>query len=145
MLEAGAKRDTKNKIGKSAAMMCGFVNMKSTHRLLNCWIDQIDFFDEYTASMGLKRRRRLRRFLSHPNCLPISLAKRIANDGIEPDKRLIVHLKHEIKAESEFPIALRFQLIVTVLQFLLDSNLQPLKLLKRLLKDKELYSKIFKI
>jgi hypothetical protein len=46
LLEAGADPHAKNRIGKTAAMLCGFVGMKESHRILNCWIMDSSFIDE---------------------------------------------------------------------------------------------------
>ena len=46
LLEAGADPHEKNRIGKTAAMLCGFVGMKESHRILNCWIKDSDFIDK---------------------------------------------------------------------------------------------------
>ena len=43
LLEAGADVHAKNAIGKTASMLCGFVGMKQTHRILNCWVQDTSF------------------------------------------------------------------------------------------------------
>ena len=143
LLEAGADRNTKNKLGKSAPMMCGFVNMKTTHRVMSCWIDKISFYPQYAATLPQDLRQPMRRFLSHPNCLPISIVKRLAALPLASLDLtvLVAHLGDEIKTESEFPIVLRYQLLISVMSLLNEQHYTPLKLFKRLLKDKELYSK----
>ena len=52
LLEAGAAVDTKNAIGKTASMLCGFVGQKQTHRILNCWVDDTSFLKarDFTSS-----------------------------------------------------------------------------------------------
>ena len=121
--------------------MCGFVNMKTTHRIINCWIDEISFFDDFAKNLSKRDRRALRRFLSHPNCLPISLAKRAATLNTDLFS-LVGHLKKEIKTESEFPIVLRYQLIIEIATYLHQNNITCMKLVKKLLKSKELYGKV---
>lgn len=143
LLEAGADRNVKNKLGKSAPMMCGFVNMKTTHRVMSCWIEQIRFWPDYAATLPPGLRRPLRRFLAHPNCLPISIVKRLAALPQLDLGVLVGHLDREIKTESEFPIVLRYQLLISVLSLLAQGHYEPLKLFKRLLKDKQLYSEYF--
>ena len=123
-------------------MMCGFVNMKTTHRLINCWIDEITFFKSYAITLPSQRHRSaLRRFLSHPNCLPISIVKRLDKLKHVEFRPLVEHLRAEVKVESEYPIVLRYQLLITVLIFLDENNYTPVTLFKALLKDKNLYSK----
>ena len=125
-------------------MMCGFVNMKTTHRLINCWIDEITFFKSYAITLPSPRHRSaLRRFLSHPNCLPISIVKRLDKLGHLELRPLVDHLRAEVKIESEFPIVLRYQLLITVLTYLDENNCTSIALFKALLKDKNLYSKFW--
>ena len=124
--------------------MCGFVNMKTTHRLINCWIDEITFFKSYAITLPSPRHRSaLRRFLSHPNCLPISIVKRLDKLSYLELRPLVNHLRAEVKIESEFPIVLRYQLLITVLTYLDENNYTAIALFKALLKDKTLYSKFW--
>ena len=81
LLEAGADSTAKNKINKTAAMMCGFVGMKLSHRILNCWVTDVKFLNDlYTAnSTPPTVRRKVQRLICHPNCLPISILQRIGS------------------------------------------------------------------
>ena len=77
LLESGADRYVKNRIGKTAAAMCGFVGMKNTHRIINTWIDDIEINLENIMSVNRVQIGKVKRFLCHPNCLPISVLQRI--------------------------------------------------------------------
>ena len=88
---------------------------------------------------------KVKRFLCHPNCLPISVLQRIdslLSCGISMDslRKLSVSLRKACVNEGEFPIALRYQLISSVISLLIK-NLTPRKLQKKILKNKHIYSK----
>ena len=145
LLESGADRYVKNRIGKTAAAMCGFVGMKNTHRIINTWIDDIEMNLENVMNVNQMQSEKVKRFLCHPNCLPISVLQRIdslLSFGISMDslRKLSVCLRKACVNEGEFPIALRYQLISSVIS-LLVKNLTPRKLQKKILKNKHIYSK----
>ena len=141
LLESGADRYLKNRIGKTAAAMCGFVGMKNTHRIINTWIDDIEMNLENV--ININQSGKVKRFLCHPNCLPISVLQRIddlLSCGISMDslRKLSICLRKACVNEGEFPIALRYQLISSVISLL---NSTPRKLQKKILKNKHIYSK----
>lgn len=145
LLESGADRYVKNRIGKTAAAMCGFVGMKNTHRIINTWIDDIEMNLENVMNVNRMQSEKVKRFLCHPNCLPISVLQRIdslLSSGISMDslRKLSVCLRKACVNEGEFPIALRYQLISSVISLLIK-NLTPRKLQKKILKNKHIYSK----
>ena len=145
LLESGADRYVKNRIGKTAAAMCGFVGMKNTHRIINTWIDDIEMNLEIVMNVNRMQSEKIKRFLCHPNCLPISVLQRIdslLSFGISMDslRKLSVCLRKACVNEGEFPIALRYQLISSVISQLVK-NLTPRKLQKKILKNKHIYSK----
>ena len=145
LLESGADRYVKNRIGKTAAAMCGFVGMKNTHRIINTWIDDIEMNLEIVMNVNRMQSEKVKRFLCHPNCLPISVLQRIdslLSFGISMDslRKLSVCLRKACVNEGEFPIALRYQLISSVISQLVK-NLTPRKLQKKILKNKHIYSK----
>ena len=143
LLESGADRYLKNRIGKTAAAMCGFVGMKNTHRIINTWIDDIEMNLENV--ININQSGKVKRFLCHPNCLPISVLQRIddlLSCGISMDslRKLSICLRKACVNEGEFPIALRYQLISSVISLLIK-NSTPRKLQKKILKNKHIYSK----
>ena len=77
LLESGADRYLKNRIGKTAAAMCGFVGMKNTHRIINTWIDDVEMNLENIMNVNRVQSAKVKRFLCHPNCLPISVLQRV--------------------------------------------------------------------
>jgi len=121
LLEAGADPHAKNRIGKTAAMLCGFVGMKESHRILNCWIMDSSFIDELVLKENWTNdlKRRLRRLICHPNCLPVSVMQRIEGLSDNVLRKLIPILLEQIPKEAELPLCLRFQIISeTLRQFL---------------------------
>ncbi|CAG5114154.1 Oidioi.mRNA.OKI2018_I69.chr2.g8222.t1.cds [Oikopleura dioica] len=121
LLEAGADPHEKNRIGKTAAMLCGFVGMKESHRILNCWIKDSQFIDKLVLKENWTNdlKRRLRRLICHPNCLPVSIMQRIQGLSDNVLRKLIPVLLEQIPREAELPICLRFQIISeTLRQFL---------------------------
>ena len=64
LLEAGADKNIKNRIGKTAAAMCGFVGMKNTHRIINTWIEDIEINLEQELSLKSVAKVRKLRMLS---------------------------------------------------------------------------------
>ena len=145
LLESGADRYLKNRIGKTAAAMCGFVGMKNTHRIINTWIDDIEMNLENVMNINRMQSGKVKRFLCHPNCLPISVLQRIddllsCDISMDSLRKLSICLRKACVNEGEFPIALRYQLISSVINLLIK-NSTPRKLQKKILKNKHIYSK----
>lgn len=144
LLEAGANVSAKNSIGKTAAMLCGFVGLKHAHRILNCWIEDVSFLNDWYLKENISKpeQRQIRRLICHPNCLPISVLKRIGSISHSKLTNLVVALEKQAPVEPEFPYALRYTVISNTLKLMLKHKLSPLKFQKVLIKSPELFNRL---